>query len=461
MQTNSELYNGELDIDSRKPTALFLNYPPVDKEIHIRTADNIIKKFLSEQFNVVSFNISGKPGKNIFVANSEFFDSLKRKDQDADNVSTNRKTLFASLDRVFKQFPHIDYAFLNMEYTFLPQTSYVSRKDDADLYVRQNEFFDYTEEIPLEKKKIIDRTNAELCKNFYAHVSNYAFSTKWHSITFFLHEYLSITGKVKKFFLSAVDPVAYRPKLQQYGNTDLLYFANDRRGSRNMRGFDLAQINNCVNVKIEENPESFKKKDFVWIGSLFYTKGQRSHMYEQYFENLEIDFSFYCPLHLNSFSVKKKTSDKVLLKTEKYFKELLEKVKNDPHYMGRCEYEDVNKVLLEHKYSLITHCASFSDSLNFRPVSYAMNGVLPLLEAGFDPGCLIYPREIQDKLIVSSSNDIEDRIDYFNKHDNERKELLLKIRSLLKIDDYMRDPIGSAKKAIHGIIPEYSLGTAL
>ena len=456
MPTNNELYNcASLEIDKEKPTVLFLNYPAVEKELHISTTDLLMKEFLSEQFNVLTFVTSGKPGKNLFAVNGEFFGKLLRKDQDENNVSTNRKTLFDSLDKIFEDVPFINYVFMNMRYTYLPQTSYVSGRESKDLAEKQNEFFDYTEEISQKEKAIIDKTNEELCNNFYEHVSNYAFSTKWNSITFLIHEYLSLKNKAGKFFVFAIDPVAYRPKLQQYGNTDLLYFADDTRGSRNMRGFDLAQINLCVKSKIEKNPENFKKKDFVWIGSLFYTKGSRPKMYEQYFENLDIDFSFYCPLHLNSFSIKKKESDKVVSKTEEYFKELVEKVKNDPHYKGRCEYENLNDVLLEHKYSLITHCASFADSLNFRPVSYSMNGVLPFLEEGFDPGYLIYPKEIQEKLLVSNSEDIKKRIEYFNANDSERQDLLLKIRRLLKIDDYALDPNKATRKAIHSIIPEF------
>ena len=46
------------------------------------------------------------------------------------------------------------------------------------------------------------------------------------------------------------------------------------------------------------------------------------------------------------------------------------------------------------------------------------------LDPQFDPDCLIYPKEMQAKLLVYSAKDIKDRIAYFDAHDDERKEML-------------------------------------
>ena len=62
---------------------------------------------------------------------------------------------------------------------------------------------------------------------------------------------------------------------------------------------------------------------------------------------------------------------------------------------------------------------------------------------------------MQNKLLVYSAKDIEERIAYFDAHDNERKEMLLKIRKMLRVDEYMKDSDAAARKAIHSIIPEF------
>ena len=63
MPTTNELYNcADLNIDEKKPTVLFLNYAPTEKELHISTTDLLMKEYLSKQFNVLTFTTSGKPG---------------------------------------------------------------------------------------------------------------------------------------------------------------------------------------------------------------------------------------------------------------------------------------------------------------------------------------------------------------------------------------------------------------
>lgn len=439
---------------SKDKTVLWLNVKQDEPAQHIHHIDAYIEKALRPQFNVLKFVINGDPRENEWRLNKKFLETLERKADDPNYIEHNKELLFKQLDETFKEIPHIDYCFVNFDLIYLPFNPYVSAKEDKQLNEMANEFFDYTVDIPIEKRRLIQKTNERILSNFYQYCSMFAFSTCLYSMTFLLHEYMSIKNKCSKFYVFCVDPDGYWPKWMQYGNTDFLYFAEDWRGSRRMRGFDLAQINHLTDTTIDTNPE--KTVDFSWIGTLFIRKGSRSSVYDQYFAGLDdrLNWTFYCPLTLDSVSKKETEKNKYL--TKNAFQKLYDAVSTNPHYKGFCKTDDVDETISKAKYSLITRCRSVYDSLNFRPVLYAKHGVLPLLDPQFDPGCLVYPKELQDKLLVESAEDIMKRISYFNEHDNERKEILLKIEKLLRIDEYMKDNDTAARKAIHSIIPEFN-----
>ena len=455
MQDKTHLYIAPKKTDfSKEKSVLWVNVKQNEPAQHIHHIDTYIESALRPQFNVLKFIINGEPNENEWRLNKGFLESLSRKAADSNYIEKNKAKIFKQLDETFKDIPYIDYCFINFDFIYLPLNPYVSAKESKKLNEAANEFFDYTQPISDSEKKLIDKTNEKVLKEFYRYVSMFAFSTSLTAMTFLVHEYMSIKKKCGQFFVFCIDPDGYWPKWMQYGNTKFLYFTEDKRGSRHMDGFEIAQINHLTNTTIKENCDPDKKESFVWIGTLFNRKGTRSTVYDTYIKDLNgLDYSFYCPLTLDSINKKENDRNKAL--TKDAFSDLYESVINNKHYKGSCKTYEVDDIMAEHKYSLITRCRSVYDSLNFRPVLYAKHGVLPFLDPQFDPDCLIYPKEMQAKLLVYSAKDIKDRIAYFDAHDDERKEMLLKIRRMLRVDEYMKDSDAAARKAIHSIIPEF------
>lgn len=455
MQDKTHLYIAPKKTDfSKEKSVLWLNVKQNEPAQHIHHIDTYIESALRPQFNVLKFIINGEPNENEWRLNKGFLESLSRKAADSNYIEKNKEKIFKQLDETFKDIHYIDYCFINFDFIYLPLNPYVSAKESKKLNEAANEFFDYTKPISDSEKKLIDKTNEKVLKEFYRYVSMFAFSTSLTAMTFLVHEYMSIKKKCGQFFVFCIDPDGYWPKWMQYGNTKFLYFTEDKRGSRHMDGFEIAQINHLTNTTIKENCDPDKKESFVWIGTLFNRKGTRSTVYDTYIKDLNgLDYSFYCPLTLDSINKKENDRNKAL--TKDAFSDLYESVINNKHYKGSCKTYEVDDIMAEHKYSLITRCRSVYDSLNFRPVLYAKHGVLPFLDPQFDPDCLIYPKEMQAKLLVYSAKDIKDRIAYFDAHDDERKEMLLKIRRMLRVDEYMKDSDAAARKAIHSIIPEF------
>ena len=114
-------------------------------------------------------------------------------------------------------------------------------------------------------------------------------------------------------------------------------------------------------------------------------------------------------------------------------------IENHPNYAGFLLPHDVKKTIIKYKYTFILRCVSYDDSLNFRPVYYAYLKILPFLDPAYDPDCLQIPWEIQEKLLVKDSEDIAKKIEYFNKHDEERIQILEKLRTHFEIETFEKD----------------------
>jgi len=99
------------------------------------------------------------------------------------------------------------------------------------------------------------------------------------------------------------------------------------------------------------------------------------------------------------------------------------------------EYEDTVKTF---QYGLILRCISHCDSLNFRPILYARLRILPLLDPGYDPDYLQIPKDIQDKIRVKDSDDIAEKVKYFDKNTKEREELLNRLEDLFGVKTFSR-----------------------
>ena len=109
-----------------------------------------------------------------------------------------------------------------------------------------------------------------------------------------------------------------------------------------------------------------------------------------------------------------------------------------------------------YRYGLILPCYTYYDSLNFRPVFYVYHWVLPFIAPGYDPEYLMIPKEIQDRITVKNSTDIDNLIDYYNDHEDERIEIIKKLRDIFEIDEYIQNPEKMINREMQKILPEYT-----
>lgn len=436
--------NSYLSLKDKK-TILFIMYTNDDSYTNSYGIYKLFFKELSKQFNCITIDIKGISTCNKFVIDKKFFNSLKRKKDSENYINENINSIFTELDKVFKNVK-IDYIFNCSEYT-LPLTTYTS--ENSLLRLRANEFYDYTE-ITEKDKLDLDILNKKVNDNFYRYCSLIAYSSWQDALGFLLQDYFA--NENNKVFNVVIDPANSYTYHFKY-KPNLLYFANDYRGSRKFNAFDIAQFQltymNIKNINIE------KTKTFIWYGTLFYTKGNKKIIYEKFLKNIKHDIDFFCPVKLNGLYT---THDGI--KTDTKLKEsdmydLSLEVSNDKNYKGYIEPKNLVYKLSEYKYGLISACVSLSDSLNMRPVFYTFLDVLPFFDDNYDPSYLLIPKDIQDKLRVKSSEDIDKLIDYYDSHETERIEMLNKLKKLLRYEDYVDNTEITIKNEIKKLIPEF------
>ena len=256
------------------------------------------------------------------------------------------------------------------------------------------------------------------------------------------------------FFI--IDPANF-VKLFEYHNMPVkcYYFANDKRGTRNFEYFPIAELQHLIYDKkyfnIEKDIKN-KTMNFFWLGIIFQEKGDKIKMWDYYFNDLYLEkSSLWIPLRVNGVFVNKKqeiskygrnSKEKLL----KLFPELVKKILNHPLYKGHLLPNQITKEIVKYKYSLIVRCVSIEDSLNYRPIQYAYLRILPFLDPQYDPCYLQYPKEIQEKLVVENSKDIEKKIKYYEKNPQEREKLLDYLEEHFRIKEFENNWENEIKK---------------
>lgn len=440
--------HGSLIIDKNKPTIGFVDYGPINSFSHIYGAGRVIRKRLAPHYNIITFGTGCKLDNNYFSFNRAFTkpDSLLRKKDSTDNVSINEMKMHNSFSEYLKDVPELDYLFIVGEsYYKLPLNNFVKDSRLSNLY---NEFFDYVGDDP-EILKLIDETNTYIVENWNQVVSSYAFSTRHYNIFGNLVKFLYNTNRIKKKVVGfIIDPVQYVPFFDKNNIPhSFFYFAEDKRGTRNFEQMDIGQLQHIVfdeEIKkgilfSEEKPQT---KNLIFAGTIFQDKGTRSDLWELFLKNIKSEeCAYYIPLRKNGI-IKKRTKEEVLWENnlkESQFTNLYNEVISHRHYREALTPEELSLHNYEHKYGLVLRCVSFNDSLNFKPILYAYKNIIPLLDFMYDPEYLQIPKNIQDKIVVRNSNDIDERIDYFNKNNDERLQLLTELRKLFKIDKWINN----------------------
>ena len=177
----------------------------------------------------------------------------------------------------------------------------------------------------------------------------------------------------------------------------------------------------------------------MFAGSIF--SKSREKIWTTFLRDLYIENSvLYIPL-VKERVLQMEVSDKFLDRhkdkiIQSYSEDLYNEVKNHKMRKGHILPEDLYKEIGYYKYTFVPKCISYNDSLNFRPVLYSQNNVLPLLDVNYDPAYLMIPKEIQDRIRVSNYKDIEDKVKYFEEHPDERKDILNKLKELFHLEQF-------------------------
>jgi spore maturation protein CgeB len=119
--------------------------------------------------------------------------------------------------------------------------------------------------------------------------------------------------------------------------------------------------------------------------------------------------------------------------------ELWESVSNHPNYRGYLDTQELNGVLAQYEYALIAKNIARYDSINFRPALYLALGVFPLLDYRYDPDCKGIPAEIQEKIVVRSHEEIQERIAYYDAHPEEKEQVMHELKTHFNYYNFIQE----------------------
>jgi len=475
-------YNFSKDsIDPNKPTIIIQDNGNIEKYTHVYGTGRLIGEYLKDQYNVIYFSTSGKSNvKNLIVFNfAKINKTFHKRTENKNAIEDNEKILYDNLKLTFKDLgiTQVDYFIGSADIHYqLPLTHYSKSRNEKFpfLHERQNIFFDYTKS----NREVIDtinNINNEMLPEFFRYVNPTAFSLVKKYIGFSLPLFLNKIGMLKhKCIFFSIDPTLYTPFFLHYKiPSDFYYFADDTRGTRMFKKFDIAQFQHLVYDKkylpqdpidLFAEPEKPNSKNLLFYGTIFQEKGPRAKVYYQFLneyrdsDNLS---KLYIPYAKNT---KEKninmTVDEVDELLKSVFDDLYDSVSQHPHVAHKTDVLRPNQVpelLKAYKYTLILRCVSPEDSLNFRPVLSVAYNTLPFFDPMYDPENLQVPKELYDRLVVNDAKEIMEKVEHFNRNESERIELIDKLKSHFLVNEYLNEPDLYVKQQIQKIIPEYKI----
>lgn len=403
--------------------------------------------FDSQNYNVFVFSNQALENQNFFSPEynhlNDFKDNiLKAKEFQGEDYNLYLHKNFMefwdrtfSYDEIFKNQKNIVFCFNDYDF-FLSLTSYTSQ---PGLKEKLNEFHDYVGDDEQEIKNI-EQISDSVIKKYAKIITPLAFIKRYSFVTIsFLKSFDEKYG-IHKMFVFVIDPAVFTFYKNLFkAPVHFLYFADDKRGTRNFEKFPIGELQHLVFEKEIENAlfeeKVNKTKDFMFAGSIIHRKGPRIKKWEQYFKDFrQENSSLVIPLRIGVIPKRKNFSHGV--KGIEDFEDLTTEISSHPQYEGEMIPQKINQKIQKYKYSLILSCVSVSDSLNYRIFNYLQYDILPFLDPEYDPGYLQIPKEFQDQLIVKTSQDIMDKIQYYNDNPSQRISLLNELKEYFEIEKW-------------------------
>ena len=444
-------------IDETKENCLFITKDYLNGERKMQFGQNkYIIESLKEKYNVffLDLNRSNKlaeqfkndKNNNHIIFNfkkwAEFKEGLLRKrgsDKSPREVNDyNLNKAFSVYEDIFSDLI-IDRIFIQAHsYSVIPSTEYAKGRD--------NSFHDYVGNDKNELKEIAD-LNEILYDRIYDFVAPpLAFMFFINFIFYSILQYLAKSGNVKSCNIVQDDPsITWSYAFERLGipNTNIWYFVDDNRGTRNLKGFPLLQFKVMCGLSELKKPLFSKRMKFLYNGSLLNNRGEgeRNNQWDKYLKDLDLkDSSIYTFLKFNSdgflSGTAKSNEDKI---KDAGFYEMYESIKNHKMYKGMHEKNSEFQIAQNYDYVLCLKPLTKYDSLNQKP-GYCMVNTLPLLAEEYDPENLFkLPTDIKEKLTVKSSEDIKKKIAYFDENENERIEIIDRLKKHFQFEHIQKN----------------------
>lgn len=418
---------------------------------------NMVKEVLEPKYNLVWLGADNDPTRliemgysNIYTVHHADFEEVKAKKfkrakemEESSDISSWEYNRDVMLSHFNSEMPNISPEYvmwLDERWAFLPLKDYWSKKTspvtikDSGIVNSGNEFHDYIGNDDIAKEyihKICDNVNSK----YDYHVGILTFTYWMKNIIQNLGKWCidnSVKkGNFKKSYYFVIDPGSYYRIFDGISpNHSNFAMAEDFRGTRDFNFFPIQEMQHFL----YEKPwavDKTKKMKFCFYGTIFLSKKTRKNLWDTYLRNLRgVDIDIYVPPKMDGhISERRKEGASISrlndrVKDDSDIAELWESVSNHPNYRGYLDTQELNSVLAKYEYSLIAKNIARYDSINFRPALYVALGVFPLLDYRYDPDFKGIPKEIQEKIIVHSHEEITERIAYYDKNPEEKEKVM-------------------------------------
>jgi hypothetical protein len=426
------------NFDKNKPSLVFadLVYRVNYKNLFATRFIMNTAKLLAEDFNIFVFTVSNnkKAAKEVmelyptlsyvFLSDKEIVPVKKK--QDPNNHEKNVEMSLAMIKRDLDIIPNVKGVFLRPCVLF---------KGDM-----QNELYDCVSDDPAALK--IANDEVEKMNGMIKDGGMYCytmFMTKAIRLIIDAMEYFlkRDNGNVYEFI---IDPAHYYKYFVKEYDGKAYYFEDDFRGNRELNEYPMAQLNHLYNADKIEVPDFEDKKNlFMWGGVVLFPKGERMKDWHRLLKDFNMER---CALHVakgSAMKVDKKPRMSRRLTEMDIFEETQKSIENHPLNEGILPNEQFEEKLKDYRYTLILSCLSENDSLNFRVYYSLLYNLIPFVDKEYDTGSLQIPKEFKDKLVVTSSQDLMDKINYYESHLDEAKDLLDKLKDYYLNEKYFKE----------------------
>lgn len=396
---------------------------------------------LKENYNVyVLLESSSKtPDKfgleNVYLFDKKFFDELKdtkmrRKKEDENSEYFNNELIKTEISKFFENEPVFhDIIVIDNHNLMLPYGVYTKHSVLATYWNDYFDIFERTDEIQEEIDRLNEKYFRVVTKAFSPLTFRYYYKGVLLNTIHVLYEKHNC-----KVDIIIIDPSAAIPFFELHGiKHKMWYYSDDFRGKRKFNRFPFPELQHLVYEKnykpiIQKNILDGNKKiiNHFFSGSLLNSKGTRKYIWPTFFRDYRYpDTEFYFKLNT------------IFGMSEVEYKKIQNEVYEHPSFKG--DFMDnvvyVNK-LKQSKTAFVARSVSVEEALTYRHIQYLDLDVLPIFDNEYDSGCTWIPQKFQDKLTVSNTKELMEKVDYYCTHEEERLKLLAEMKEYYQIDEY-------------------------